>query len=48
MCEQLDIEPNYNYFEHFHTIVADKDFVAFEQKDNTVLQDIMRYHYENY
>lgn len=48
ICEQLDIEPNYRYFEYFHTVVADKDFTAFQQKDNTVLQDIMRYHYENY
>lgn len=48
ICEQLDIEPNYSYFEYFHTIVADKDFTAFKQTDNTVLQDIMRYHYENY
>lgn len=48
ICEQLDIEPNYSYFEHFHTVVADKNFTAFKQKDNTVLQDIMRYHYENY
>ena len=48
ICNKLDIYPNYNYFEIFHTMVSSKNFEIFSNANTNIVQEIVTFYYENY